>query len=87
MQIEEKLVYPLVDEYVGHEPEQEADEVGPAALGERGDVLACLFAQAPIPAASPCSARSGRASSSTTMARAEVLPATSRVEMTAIRCW
>ena len=24
MQIEEKLVYPLVDEYLGHEPEQEA---------------------------------------------------------------
>ena len=25
MQIEEKLVYPLVDEYIGHEPEQEAE--------------------------------------------------------------
>ena len=25
MQIEEKLVYPLVDEYLGHEPEQEAE--------------------------------------------------------------
>ena len=54
------------------EPQEEAEEVGASALGERGDVVAagCLCRSFDGQAPGSRSARSGRLSSSDTMARA-----------------